>query len=189
MKNLMKNVMKNLVRNNKPMYRHLISWMLSGLLLLPGIAAAGQTLENFAGKPQTIGDYAQKGKWLVVMIWASDCPVCNSEVHNYVDFYKAHKDKDATVLGISMDGEERKLDAEDFLDRHKVTFPSLIGEPQVVARVFQDITNDNFRGTPTFLVYGPDGTIRGQQAGAVPTDVIESFIAREAKADTQQSGK
>ena len=164
-----------------------VSFIVSTLLLLTGIAEAGQTLENFAGKPQTIGQYANKGKWLVVMIWASDCQVCNKEVHNYVDFYNAHKNKDATVLGISIDGSEKKADAQDFLKRHKVNFPSLIGEPEVVTGIFQDITNDDFKGTPTFLVYGPDGQIRGQQAGAVPVDVIESFIKREAAANANKS--
>lgn len=166
--------------------RVIVSMMLTALLLLPGIAgAAPRILENFAGQPQTIGQYAEKGKWLVVMIWASDCQVCNKEVHNYVAFHEAHKNKDATVLGISMDGAEKKQDAQAFLKRHKVSFPSLIGEPEVVAGVFQDITNDNFRGTPTFLVYGPDGAIRGQQAGAVPTEIIESFMKREAQVGAQ----
>lgn len=170
------------------MHRSFIVSLFVGLLLLSGLAQASGNLEDFAGKPHTIGQYASKGKWMVVMIWASDCKVCNKEVHNYVDFYNKHKGKDLTMLGISIDGHEKKADAQAFLKRHKVNFPSLIGEPETVATIFQDITNDNFKGTPTFLVYGPDGTIRGQQAGAVPTDVIESFIARKTQADASSEG-
>jgi len=175
------------VKNHITFHRSvIISFIVSSFLLLTGIAEAGQTLENFAGKPQTIGQYATKGKWLIVMIWAHDCPVCNKEVHNYVDFYNAHKNKDATVLGISIDGAEKKADAQDFLKRHKVNFPSLIGEPEVVAQIYQDVTNDYFRGTPTFMIYGPNGEIRAADAGAVPVKLIESFMKRK---NSDASGK
>ncbi|MCG6971456.1 MAG: TlpA family protein disulfide reductase [Gammaproteobacteria bacterium] len=145
---------------------------------------ASENLQNFDGKPSGIEQYAGKGKWLVVMLWASDCGVCNKEVHQYTAFHKKHSEKDAIILGVSLDGAEKKSDAEAFLSRHKVNFPSLIGEPEVVAGLYQDLTGAQWVGTPTFLVYTPKGELVGAQVGAVPPSTIETFIENESQAES-----
>jgi peroxiredoxin len=145
-------------------------------------ALASEGLQDFNGKPSSIEHYTGKGKWLVVMLWASDCGVCNREVHQYTAFHKNHANKDAVMLGISLDGAEKKTDAEAFLSRHKVNFPSLIGEPEVVAGLYQNLTGAQFNGTPTFMVYNPKGELIGAQEGAVPPAIIESFIQKESQA-------
>ncbi|MEJ2345988.1 MAG: TlpA disulfide reductase family protein [Gammaproteobacteria bacterium] len=145
------------------------------ILALPAASWAG-ALRDFDGKVRTLDEYAGKGKWLVVMIWASDCGVCNAEVHNYVDFQTFHGDGDATVIGISMDGMANKRAAEAFIKRHAVNFPNLIGAPQDVAALYTRLTGKPFVGTPSFLLYSPAGQLKAGQAGAVPTDVIEDFI-------------
>jgi len=42
------------------------------------------------------------------------------------------------------------------------------------------LTGASFRGTPTILIYDPDGELRAAQAGAVPVDVIEAYIAKHS---------
>ncbi len=152
----------------------LLALIISWAWLLP--IAQANALQDFNGKPGAISDYSGKGKWLVVMIWASDCRVCNKEVHAYVDFHFVHSDEDAQVLGISIDGQARKTEAEKFLQRHKINFPNLIGEPAEVAGLFTQLTGAYFAGTPAFLFYDPRGELRAQQLGAVPTELIEEFI-------------
>jgi len=93
-------------------------------------------LKDFSGKAGEIEDFSGKGKWLVVMMWASDCHTCNAEAHQYVDFHNAHSDRNASVLGISLDGESKKQQAEGFIKKHSVNFPNLIGEPEDVASLF-----------------------------------------------------
>jgi peroxiredoxin len=161
------------------------SWM--AVILLASLVSAGSAwaaaeLKDFNGKQSSIADYAGKGKWLVVMLWASDCMVCNQEIGNYTAFQTKHAGKDAVMLGVSIDGDEKMKDARDFMSRHKVNFPSLIGEPQQVASLYQELTGTEWRGTPTFMVYNPKGELIGAQTGAVPTEVIESFIDRESQA-------
>ncbi len=50
------------------------------LLLTTPLQAA--TLNSLDGKPLTLGEYITEGKWLVVMLWASDCDVCNEEAQS-----------------------------------------------------------------------------------------------------------
>ena len=154
--------------------------LLASVLFTPSSFAAISSLEDFSGKVQNLDDYTGNGKWTIVMMWASDCHVCNKEANEYVKFHEKHKNKDATVLGISLDGEQKKADAEEFLKKHAINFPSLIGEPGTVSDMFTELTGGNFRGTPTFLFFSPGGELRALQVGAVPTDMIEKFMESEA---------
>jgi peroxiredoxin len=156
---------------------------LLAVLLLVMVSAASWALEPLSipltdmdGKPTSLQEHTGKGKWLVVMIWAHDCHVCNQEAPNYDKFHTAHKDKDATVLGLSLDGKDLRKEALAFTQRHKLGFPSLIGEPHDVGAIYNGLTGGDFAGTPTFLIFDPKGVIRAEQAGAVPVDLIEQFI-------------
>ena len=80
------------------------------------------------------------------------------------------------MLGISMDGKEKLKDAEGFIKRHQLNFPNLIGEPVDVAMEYMHLTGAEWVGTPTFLIYGPGGTLLAKQEGAVPVELIEKFI-------------
>jgi len=164
----------------------LISFLII-LLITTGGALATDNSGKFSGNESEIGKFAGNGKWLVVMIWASDCTVCNREAHNYVDFHKLHKDKDAQVLGLSIDGKEKTKDALEFLQRHKLNFPNLIGEPMDIATMYQERTGGDWIGTPSFMVFNPKGELIGAQAGAVPVSIIESFIERESAATNPKS--
>ena len=158
------------------------AWLL--LLLFATSTVMADPLQDFNGKPQQIKNYAGQGKWLVVMIWASDCHVCNVEAAQYIQFHEQYKNKNAHVLGISLDGQDKKADAEKFIQRHHVTFKNLIGEPLEVAQWFVDLTGADWVGTPTFLIYNPKGELVIQQAGAVPVNLIEEFIAKESKSSS-----
>ena len=137
-------------------------------------------LKGFDGSIHTLGEYTGQGKWTVVMIWASDCQVCNAEAKQYVKFHEAHKDKDARILGVSLDGQSKKAEARKFIERHGVTFPNLIDEPEKVANLYSGLTGQPWIGTPTFLVYSPAGELLAAQVGAVSTEIIESFIEKES---------
>lgn len=147
-----------------------------------GARAADDMFTDFAGQPRTIESYAGGGKWLVVMVWAHDCHVCNQEAEGYARFHLAHKDTDATVLGLSIDGQAHKADAEAFIARHRLPFPNLIGEGPTSKLYYMMLTRSQFLGTPSILVFDPAGDLVAAQAGAVPAEVIEDFMARQASA-------
>lgn len=147
-----------------------------------GATDEGFVFEDMNGQPQTIASYTGNGQWLVVMIWAHDCHVCNMEVENYAHFHATHADTGARVLGISLDGPAKRADAQAFIDRHDLPFPNLIGEPQAVMLQYMMLTGTQFRGTPSILLYDPDGELKAAQAGAVPTEAIEAFIEQQAAA-------
>lgn len=132
--------------------------------------------------PDALDDYLGNGKWLIVMLWASDCVACNKEAYQYVEFHEFHHDIDARVLGISLDGSDQAA-ANRFIEKHNIPFPNLIADFTSASRWFNDLTGQQFWGTPGFLIYDPAGELRAQQIGAVPVSLIEDFIAKNSTAD------
>ena len=150
-------------------------------ILAVSAAPASETqLFDLQGNPRSLGEFIGRGKWTVVVFWASDCPVCNAEVQQYVLFHDSYQDGQATVLGISLDGPTKKREALRFIDRHMVDFPNLIGQPRAIARLYTELVGEAWRGTPSFLIFSPTGELRARQVGAVPVELIEAFIKRES---------
>ena len=78
---------------------------------------------------------------------------------------------------------ERQQAAVDFVARHQLKFENLIAEPEVVTAYYQITTGSRWVGTPSFLIFGPDGQLMAKQVGAVATDVVEQFIATNTAAE------
>ncbi len=138
-------------------------------------------LQDMDGNNRVLHDYIGKGKWTIVMIWISDCHVCNQEASQYDDFHDKHRDTDASVLGISMDGLEGNKDAAAFIKRNNVGFPNLMGDPETVASLYIRLTGGDWVGTPTFLIFSPSGELKAAQPGAVPVALIEEYILKNSK--------
>ena len=145
---------------------------------LVAYASAG-ALYDLNGQKKRVEDYLGHGKWTVVMFWASDCHICHLKAPDYVAFQEKHKNDNIRMLGMVLDGKANKADAEAFIREYKVNFPNLTGDPEDVAGFYQDNTGSFFVGTPTFMIYSPDGEVRAADSGAVPVNVIEDFIASQ----------
>ncbi len=158
--------------------------LFTALLLYLGAAVAhASTLTDLDGNPASIEDYAGKGKWLVVMFWASGCHICNEEAHQYVAMQARHKeDGNIQVLGITTDGLANKEAALAYINEHQLNFPNLTGTLEGISGIYYDLIGDYFLGTPTFLIFTPEGKIRAAQGGAVPAENIEKFIKKNTVA-------
>lgn len=153
--------------------------MFLGVML---VSTSWAALKDFNGNTHKLTDFTGNGKWTVVMFWASDCRVCNAEIGQYIQFNQAHKDKDARLIGVSLDGQSGLPAAREFVKQHNVTFPNLVGNALDVANLYQTLTGSGWVGTPSFLIYNPQGTLVAAQAGAVPTALIEKFIKSKSQA-------
>lgn len=64
-------------------------------------AAPNFTLPDTSGKPVSLSSF--RGKYVLVDFWASWCQPCRMENPNVVKAYNQYKDKNFTVLGVSLD--------------------------------------------------------------------------------------
>ena len=66
-----------------------------------GAPAPDFSQADTAGNPIQLKDF--RGKYVLLEFWASWCQPCRMENPNLVDIYADYKDKDFTILGISLD--------------------------------------------------------------------------------------
>ena len=148
------------------------------LLFWPALALAtpNLSLQDLNGKTHNVNEYIGQGRWVVTVIWAHDCPICNAEIHQMLFFNDAHRDRDAIVLGISIDGAAKIQQARDFVEQHRLDFLNLITEPDGIA--LRALGAGPLYGTPTYYVFEPEGELVAQQIGPVTQERLEEFITR-----------
>lgn len=71
-----------------------------------GKTAPEFTLPDTAGVDVSLSDF--RGKYVLLDFWASWCPPCRRENPNVVKAYQDYKDKNFTIIGISLDNNKAK---------------------------------------------------------------------------------
>lgn len=145
------------------------------LLILPGLVlAAGPDVrfKDMDGKDHSVGEYIGQGKWTIVAVWSADCPICRRDIYHMTFFHDEHRKTDATVLGLSIDGQAGRDKARAFVDDQSLNFPNLLGEPDDPSR----LSGAMFIGTPTYYFFSPDGKFMAQRIGPVTQQQAEEVI-------------
>lgn len=148
-------------------------------LLAPLVAhAGGVEVQSLDGRRAGLGQFLAKDKWTLVMVWTTYCGACRKQYPLISAFHDKHKDKDATVLGVSLDGYAEGEKVKAYQGAHQQNFPSVLADPDDFIDKYQRTTGEKFTGTPTYLLYDAKGALRAYIDGLVSVADIESYIGQ-----------
>jgi peroxiredoxin len=148
-------------------------------LMLPAFGVSAEPadfeLPGLDGKTHRLSDY--RGKWVLVNYWATWCPPCLEELPELEVFHNNHKDRDAVVLGVSMERiKEERL--REFVEDQFLSFPILMTPPVMKTEL------GKVPGLPTSFLIDPSGEVVAKQVGSLTAADIEQFIEGHGKGET-----
>jgi peroxiredoxin Q/BCP len=123
-----------------------------------GSNAPDFTLNSQEGKPISLHDF--KGKWVVLYFYPKDMTTgCTIEAHNFQRDLAKYQEKNAVVLGVSVQNEKSH---QEFCAKESLTFKLLADTNKEVSEKYDSIMNlavAKLSARHTFLI-DPSGTVR-----------------------------
>lgn len=169
-------VLMSLCSSARGSFQRIAACILGAALLTLCIPAQAFQLQSLNAERVHLSDYIVEGRWNLVMFWSTDCIPCEEQKPMIEDFHQAHKDSNAVVLGIALDGMEKKPQIDVLIEKHDPGYPNLVVFTDVFHRQFKELTGQDFRATPTYLLFTPDGELAGARAGPVEREFIEAVV-------------
>ena len=160
-------------------HRAWLSVIAAVALAISASPAVAFQLQSLNAERVNLNDYVGGGRWTLVMFWSTDCIPCEEQKPMLEAFHRDHVNKDAAVVGIALDGIDQLDGIEVLIKRHEPSYPNLVVFTDVFHRQFKELTGKDFRATPTYLLYAPDGSLAGARAGPIERETIEAIVARK----------
>lgn len=116
----------------------------------------------------------QKGKVVLLNIWATWCAPCHEETPGFVDLYSEYRDQGLEILGVSIDEQGRSV-VEPFMEKYEVNYPVVIDDGTIMDKYGPTM------GIPTTYIIDKKGRLRYFAVGAVTTKELEPRIQKLLK--------
>lgn len=126
--------------------------------------APGFSAENIDGKQISLN--SQKGKVILLNLWATWCPPCRAEMPSMERLFHKLKDSNFTILAISTPSppKETREKIVDFVNEFNYTFPVLIDDSR-------EISNQYGSGSiPTSWIIDAEGKVIARFVGSMEWD-------------------
>ena len=152
-----------------------------------GTAAPDFTLNSQEGKPVSLRDF--KGKWVVLYFYPKDFTSgCTLEAHNFQRDLAQYEQKNAVILGVSMQDEDSH---QKFCAKEGLSFKLLADTKSEVSAQYGSVMNlgvAKLSARHTFLI-DPNGTIRKVYLDVKPPEHSAEILAALTEVQRASSSK
>ena len=158
------------------MYALRFALLALALAFAPAVSFANPSLTGLDGKPRALGEFLGNGKWTVVGVWGPRCGYCHAEMPEREQLHRRRND--INMVGVAIDhlslGYAKPAEVRGFIQQHKLSYPIMLSDSSIVPA----LGGGDFIGTPTTLIFNPQGKLVARQPGRVSNKVIETYIDR-----------
>src|SRR5947207_6411032 len=140
-----------------------------------GASAPDFTLPSQEGTPVSLKDY--RGKWVVLYFYPKDqTPGCSREAHNFQVDQPKYAERDAVILGVSLDGVESH---KKFCTKEGLNFKLLADTDHKVTAAYGSLMNlgiTQISKRNTFII-DPAGKVARAYTGVDPNKHSQEVLA------------
>lgn len=116
-----------------------------------------------------------EGQVLIVNFWATWCPPCRQEIPAFIELYDTYRDKNVTILGISLDDGEAVV--KEFIEDVKINYPVIMNTRELQTE-YEEALGHPIRSIPTTIIVDQEGEAASVHIGARPKSVFEQEILK-----------
>lgn len=146
-------------------------------------------LEGLDGKQHSLNDFIGKGKWVVVNVWATACPYCRRELFDLAKFHDRHFEKDAIVIGLTLDlysfGIPDKEYLSNFSSTYLIDYPIMLVSGDIASKVI----GKTVYTVPMTYIYSPKGEMVYQITGELTEQMLEEIVESKKIPYLQKNAK
>lgn len=110
---------------------------------------------------------ADKGKVVVVNVFASWCPPCRDEIPGLVNIRRSLPEEQVVLLGVSVDREPKAL--ANYMSEMRINYPVLLAKGDFIQRL-------QVRAVPQLLIYNKQGELVFNHQGLMDEEEIRATI-------------
>ncbi len=155
--------------NRKIITGYYVTFLFAAVLsIAPIISCAGETVKKISLAEFNTLLESNKGKVVVVDLWATWCPPCRKEIPGFINLYNKHKGNGVEIIGIAFD--ENGLEAvPPFIKKMGINYPVYLGGPDIAESY-------DLQAYPTTILYGKNGKMANKHIGYVSEKEFDDEI-------------
>jgi thiol-disulfide isomerase/thioredoxin len=138
-------------------------------LIVPVVSHAGDSVSKIKLEELSALLERNKGKVVILNLWATWCPPCRKEIPGFINLYNKHKGSGLEIIGIAFDENGAEV-VPSFIKKMGINYPVYLGGGDIAEA-------HDLQAYPTTIVYGKNGKVSNKHIGFVSEKEFDDEIS------------